>query len=171
MCPACAETIKVAAKVCPHCRHPQRWWSVYNPQAVATLWMAVCVAALIALGVFFERMFGHTRNFNEYRDQIAVVESKFSHRMSGTNLLITVVGVLTNRSDFTWKDVGIEAQFFDKQGGLIDVVSRVGDYGGVTLPLHADAGFKIEGKAAHPESDYGSHKVFVRWAKDVDAWP
>lgn len=133
--------------------------------------MVVFVAALIALGVFFERMLGPKRDFSEYRDQIAVVESKFSHRMNGTNLLITVVGVLTNRSDFTWKDVGIEAQFFDKQGGLIDVVSRVGDYGGVTLPLHADAGFKIEGKAAHPQSDYVSHKVFVRWAKDVDAWP
>jgi hypothetical protein len=56
-------------------------------------------------------------------------------------------------------------------GKLVDVIPIKADYGGLAVLPHGEAGFKIEGRAARPQSDYVTHKTFVRWAKDSEAWP
>ena len=109
--------------------------------------------------------------FAIHRDDISVVNSQFSHRVSGSNLMLTIVGTLTNHGEFSWKDVVVEAQFIDKSGKLFDAITaNADDFHGVTILPHGEAAFKIEGKAARPESDYDTYKVYARWAKDVDAW-
>jgi hypothetical protein len=171
-CPLCAETIKAVAKVCPHCRHWQKQWSLQNSQVGATLWVLVCLAALVGTGAFVEKLFGPKEAFATYRDEISIVGSQMSHRVSGSNLMVTVVGTLTNRSIIGWKDVGIEVQFLDKSGKLIDAFTVNADsYRGVSILPHGEAAFKIEGKATRPESYYNNYRTLVRWAKDVDAWP
>ena len=137
---------------------------------MAVIWVLIMFGALTGLGALVEKVFGPKRDFGIYRDQIAVVSSEFNHHMVGSNWVVTVVGTLTNRSEFNWENVGVEAQFFDKSGKLVDVVCAVGDYRGLTMLSHSDAAFKIEGKAARPEADYASHKAFVRWARDVNSW-
>jgi len=92
-------------------------------------------------------------------------------RMSGSNLLVSVIGVVTNQSEFGWKNLGLEAQLFDKDDRLIDVIPANGDYGGVTVLPHAMAGFKIESRATRKESDYASDRIYVRIAKDIRTWP
>jgi len=169
VCPLCAETIKTAAKVCPHCRHWQKRWSLQNPQIGMTLWILVSVVALACFGTFYDKAFGPKEQFATYRDEISVVSSQFSHRLSGSNLVIAVVGTLTNRSDIGWKDVGVEAQFFDRSGKLIDTITvNAGDYHGVVILPHGGAAFKIEGRAARPATDYETNTLKVRWGKDVD---
>jgi len=174
VCPLCAETIKAAAKVCPHCRYWQKKWSLNNPQVGVTLWIIVCFAAISGFGIFYERMFGPKEEFATYRDEITVVNSQFSQRIStsgcdsNVNVYVTVVGTLTNRSNITWKDIGVEAQFLDKSGKQFDAITVNADgYRGATVLPHGEAAFKIEGRAARPESDYSTYKVTVRWAKDV----
>jgi hypothetical protein len=171
VCPFCAETIKAAAKVCPHCRHHQKKWSLQNPGIVMTLSALVLTAYLIGFGTFYEKAFGPKEQFATYRSEISVVSSQFSQRISGSNLLSTIVGTLTNHSDVAWKDVGVEAQFFDHAGKLIDAITvNADDFHGVTVLPRGEAAFKIEGKASHPADDYGTNSVTVRWAKDVNAW-
>jgi hypothetical protein len=171
ICPLCAESIKSAAKVCPHCRHWQKRWSLQNPQIGITLWTLVSIACLIGFGTLYDRAFGPKEQFATYRNEIGVVDSQFSQRISRSNLWITVVGTLTNYSDVGWKDVGVEAQFFDKSGKLIDAITvNADDYRGVTVLPHGEAAFKVEGRASHPAADYETNKLNVRWAKDVDAW-
>jgi len=106
VCPLCAETIKAAAKVCPHCRNWQRRWSFQNPQLIAGICGICGLMAFACLGFFLEKLAGPKRDFAEYQDQITVVSSQFSHRSAGSNSLLTVVGIMTNRSKFAWKDVG-----------------------------------------------------------------
>jgi hypothetical protein len=172
VCPHCAETIKAAAKVCPHCRYAQKRWSLYNPQMLATVWMILCFVAMAGLGIFFEKAFGPKEQFATYRDDIAVVGSQFSHRISDSNLVNTVVGMLTNRSDVEWKDVGVEARFFDKSGKEIDAITvKAEDYRAVAILPHGEVAFKIESVAARPEADYDSYKAVVRWAKNASEWP
>jgi hypothetical protein len=171
VCPLCAEKINPAAKVCPHCRHWQKNWSLQNPQVMAGIWVVLCLIVLVCLGAFVEKIFGDKRDFAEYKDQIEVVNSHFSQRKWGSNFMVTVVGTVTNRSDCSWQHVGLEAQFFDSEGKLIDVVVQTGDYGGFAILRNSDQAFKIEGRAAKPETNYAGHKVRVRWAKDSDAWP
>jgi hypothetical protein len=115
-------------------------------------------------------MFGPKEQFATYRGDIVAVSSEFSHRLSESNVVNTVVGTLTNRSKIAWKDVSVEAQFFDKSGKQVDVITAR-DYSSLVILPTGEVAFKIEGKAARPEADYDTYKVFVRWAKDVDAWP
>jgi len=172
ICPHCDETIRAAAKVCPHCRYWQKKWSWQNPRIMATVWALICSVAFLCLVAFVGKVFGPEEQFAIYRDEIGVVSSQFSQRFSGSNMLVTVVGTLTNRSNIGWKDVGVEAQFLDKAGKAFDVITVDADYyrGVVVLP-HGETAFKIEGKAARPESNYENYKLTVRWAKDVSAWP
>ncbi len=175
VCPLCAETIQTTAKVCPHCRYWQKRWSLQNPQIWMTLWILSFVVALACFGIFYDNAFGPKEPFAAYRDEIAIVSSQFSRRISvsgcdsNVNVYVTVVGTLTNRSNITWKDVGVEAQFLDKSGKQFDAITVNADgYRGTTVLPHGEAAFKIEGRAAQPESDYGTCKVIVRWAKDVN---
>ncbi|HXR46257.1 MAG TPA: hypothetical protein VN784_02355 [Candidatus Limnocylindrales bacterium] len=174
VCPHCAETIKVAAKVCPHCRCSQKRWSLQNPQVGITLWVLLLIAAWCCLGVLVDNMFAPKQQFAAYRNQISVVSSQFSQRVSSSDcdtnvsVYVTVVGILTNRSKIAWKDVGVEAQFLDKTGRQFDAITvNADEYRGVTVLPYGEAAFKIEGRAARPDSDYGTYKVTVRWAKDV----
>lgn len=171
-CPLCAETIRSAAKVCPHCRHWQTKWSFQNPQVGVAIWMVIMFAVMICSLLFVEKLFGHRTPFADYRSDLSVVGSEVSHRVAGSNVYVTVVGTLTNRSSIAWKNVGVEAQFLDKSGKLIDAITVDADYyRGVAVLPHGTAAFKIEGKAARPESDYLTYKASVKWAKDADAWP
>lgn len=170
VCPHCAETIKAAAKVCPHCRYWQKKWSLQNPQVLIPISVIAFVVLMGGVGAFFDRKFGPKEQFANYRDEISVVHSQLSHRMSGSNMMLTVVGTLTNHNDIGWKDVGVEVQFLDKSRKLLDAITaNADDYKGVTILPHGEAAFKVEGKAARPESDYDDYKVIVRSAKDVDA--
>jgi hypothetical protein len=176
ICPLCAETIKAAAKVCPHCRTWQKKWSLQNPQTAqsvgAIIWLIVIIAVFIGLGCFLDHVIGPKRDFAPYQNQIGVVNSDVSFRMSGSNLTVSVVGVITNQSEFTWKNVGLEARLFDKDGKLIDVIQASdSSYNGVVVLPHSEAGFKIQSKATKNESDYATHKVFIGTAKDFSAWP
>ena len=175
VCPLCAETIKAAAKVCPHCRFWQKKWSLQNPQTIqsigAILVVILITAAIMGLGIFFDHLVGPKRDFAPYQSQITVVSSATSFRMVGSNLMVSVVGIVTNQGEFGWKDLGLEAQLFDKDGKLIDLIPADGDYRGITVFPHSEAGFKIESKATKNEPDYATHQVYVRGAKDIKAWP
>ena len=172
ICPLCAETIKVAAKVCPHCRHWQpHKWSFGNPQfmqsVASVFWAASIFGAIFGLAYFLENLLGSKRDFAPYQNQIGIVSSEVSFRMSGSNLTVFVFGVVTNKSDFAWKNVGLEAQLFDKSGRLIDVIQASdSSYNGVILLPHAEAAFKIQSKAARDETEYSTHKVVVGSGKD-----
>ena len=168
VCPLCAETIKAAAKVCPHCRHLQKFWSFSNPQLLSIIGAITLFVLLASMGVLYDKMFALKEQFATYRNEITVIGSQFSYRIANSNLMITVVGTLTNRSSINWKDVGVESQFFDQTGKLIDVIKVNADnYNGVTILPHGEAAFKIEGRAAHPASEYFTNVLNVRWAKDV----
>jgi hypothetical protein len=173
VCPLCAETIKAAAKVCPHCRawQPRTKWSLQNPQILqsvaAVFWSLAIFGAIIGLGYFLDNLLGSKRDFAPYQNQIVVVSSEISFRASGSNLTVFVVGVVTNKTEFAWKNVGLEAQLFDKNGKLIDVIQASdSSYNGIVILPHSEAGFKIQTKATKGESEYATHKVIVGTGKD-----
>lgn len=171
VCPLCAEPIRPAAKVCPHCRHWLKKWSLYNPQVGAAIILGLYLVVVVVTVAVFEKLFGSKRDLSAYQGQIDILSSELSFRINGTNRYVTVVGIVTNKCDFPWNEVGIEAQCFDTNGKLIDVIPAKGDFRGIPVLARSESAFKIESSAAQPEANYSSHKAFVRWAKDPSAWP
>jgi hypothetical protein len=119
--------------------------------------------------ISLDNAFEPKTDFAIHRNEISVVNSQFSHRMNESNLWNTVVGTLTNNGDIGWKDVEVEAQFFDKSGKIIDAITVRDEYSGIIILPHGEAAFKIEGKAARPAIDYVTNKLYVRWAKDANS--
>ena len=116
------------------------------------------------MGFMLNSITGGGRDFSLYRDQIEVVTSSMNFSMTSTNRYISTVGLLTNCSDFSWKEVQVEAQYFDGTGKLIDTGFER-SFDTEILP-HGESAFRIRTLADKPESSYASHKVFVRYAKD-----
>ena len=130
------------------------------------------LGAIVGLGVFLDYLIRPKRNFAPYISQIKVTSSQLSFQMYNSNLNVSVTGTITNETDFAWKDLGLEGRLFDKDGKLIDVIQAKDDnYSGVVVFPHAEAGFKIQGRAARKESDYASHQIIVSTAKDFRVWP
>ena len=133
---------------------------------------AALFGAMIGLGIFLDHLIGPKRDFSPYISQIKVTSSEMGFQMYNSNLTVSVTGTITNETDFAWKELGLEARLFDKDGKLIDVIqAKEDDYSGVVVLPHAEAGFKIQGRAAKKETDYASHKIVVGTAKDFNAWP
>jgi hypothetical protein len=167
-CPHCAETIKAPAKVCPNCRLWQKRWSLYNPILLLSIYTIVMGGLLAYVGTVIEQYFAPKEDFREFRDKIVVVSSQVSMRNNGSNTMVAVAGILTNRSDLAWKEVGVEVQFFDKSGKVFDVIPvKAEDFTGIGMLPHAEGGFKVEGRAARPNADYDHYTAIVRWAKDA----
>jgi hypothetical protein len=169
-CPLCAEVIKAAAKVCPHCRYYQgKEWTLRNPRIMATLNMLPLFVLGFAALYVISRATNPGRDFQLFRDQIVVIDSNRSFNQFTNALYLTVVGTISNMSAYSWKEVELESQYFDSSGRLIDTRSDL-DSRATILP-QGTRSFRIRAIAAQPESAYAEHKVLVRAAKDARTWP
>jgi hypothetical protein len=175
VCPLCAETIKAAAKVCPHCHSWQKKWSLQNPrtmQSISAVFALIFIFGTVCgLGYFLDHLIEPKHDFAQYQDQVTVVESETSFHVVDSNLMVAVVGVITNQSPFGWKELGMEAQFFNGDGKLIDVIQEEGEYNGFEIQPRSEAAFRIDRRAIRKEQEYKSTRVFVRTGKDISAWP
>lgn len=174
VCKMCAETIKAAAVVCPHCRRVQTTWKIINPNLTA-------MATLITIGIYvfagfllISKIVGQ-RNFEPYKSQITILESTVSQRdISNSNgVFVVITGTLTNGSDYSWKRMSIEGQLFGTDGRLIDAIPSKSDAfnDDAVVAAHSVAAFKIESRTSHALADYANHKVNVQWAVDATSWP
>lgn len=165
----CAETIRAAAKVCPHCRQWQTKWSMPIPSLNGLGVGITLLAVWLGGGFFLAHLMSPGRDFGKYQDQIVVVNSQMSLSRTDKSPYASVVGTIKNTSPYSWKEVQLEVQYFDKDGKLIDTKSdREYD---ATILAGAERAFRIRAVADKPEAAYASHKVFVRAAKDARSWP
>src|SRR3989339_1193293 len=165
-CPYCREAIKSSARKCPHCQQWLGRWALATHPAVYFLWMMVI---FLALGImFYSRFnFGISDSDNGYQSQIRVVESAMHYTSTDEKCgpTLSVVGKIRNDSEIHWKDIFLEAQYFDTTGTMIDTEGSE-QYGLVILP-HQEVAFRISSTPVRPQHDYADHKVFVRSARDA----
>ena len=167
-CRYCAETIAAGAKVCPRCRQWQTLWSLRNP-AVQVLFLSGVTCALgIVLLVWLQRTFDPGPDFSLFRNSLTVVESKDFFYTDDKRLRLRTLVVLTNQSALSWKNIELEARYFDKENKYIDTkIYMTGD----VILCHDELALSTELFPCHPQSDYISHKIFVRAARNACAIP
>lgn len=111
---------------------------------------------------FIQKSFLGERNFSKYRDQVAVISSSL-HPATEKGELPRVVGIVTNQSDHPWSNPSFEVRFYAAQGELVEVVES-GEF--FTLPAHGDHSFNLILFHSVLRSNYVTHKVVVRGAKE-----
>ena len=98
--------------------------------------------------------------------EIVVVDSSFRFNMQGDYTYVSAVGTIRNDSeDIAADDVYIEVQYFDEEGTLID--SEGAEQYGLTLLPGSEASFRFQARTTSSVSEYATHKVFVRSAREA----
>ena len=169
ICPACAEAVKVTAKLCPFCRSDQRRSTALNvklaPWVAWPFWLLFICGCLIV----FYRVAYPGKDFASCRSQVVISSSSMQFSNGERGRYVTTIGTITNISDCGWKDVQLEVRYFNQDGKLIDVGTQyISD---LFVQPNSESAFRVRTLADQPDSAYASHKVLVRTAKDIRRWP
>lgn len=168
-CEMCRMKIAATAKKCPYCQHWQNKLSMiaFHPGFAAIFAIIPLVIVVMVAGAMFQRAFDPGEDFQEYAEQIKVVQSQILFGENDCGPTVAVVGKVTNSGDFGWKDVNFQVDFFDEKGQLVDA-GQEAKYQYV-LPSHKEISFKVSFGREFPEQFYIAHKVRVISAKDARA--
>jgi hypothetical protein len=175
-CLTCFSEIDSRALVCPRCRYPQtpcRAWMKRHFLLTALFAFLLICAAFISFGFVMEFVFPSPitrQNLTPFNGQITVASSRMTFGQSLAGPVVCVVGILKNDSDVAWKGLGLEAQFYDPAGKLLDVHTDAMERYVSQLPPRGECAFMIRLQADHPDEDYASYKLFVRSAVDARSW-
>ncbi len=161
VCRRCAETIKAAAKVCPHCRSGQtRWMFVSKHEVIPILTVLLFVGTAWLIFFYFSQS---ERSFSPSRDRIDILSSQVTIQKTKYGQHVVVVGVLTNQSPYAWLVGDFSVRYFDKDGKTLDVDSSTERF---TVLQHSDHSFQLSIFSRKSIPEHTSHKVYVRKAKD-----
>ncbi len=81
---------------------------------------------------------------------------------SGPRIYIT--GILTNQSEFAWRDIELECRFLDTNGRLVDAAHP---HVALTIQPHDDTAFRTVVTPSHATNDYASFRLSVSTARNT----
>ena len=155
-CVACCELIAAKAKVCPRCHQRQdRLIQFFSSAAGGAL-----VLAAVA-GGFFYMASREPPRFSEHASALTL-RSEVVHAESEADgtVYASCVGEISNASAFGWRDVTVEARYFNSQGELVDAATDKQD--GVYIPANGTAAVRVLDRAARSPSSYASCKLSLK---------
>ena len=126
-CPLCAETIRLAAKVCPYCGTKQKQWGAFGiglqelGVVIATVFVTLPVVFLVVKAESLEGQGEFPgRSFARHRDDLVIVSSSVEGHPRGSEIYHYVTGVVSNRSEHAWRVHQLELRVASV-AGLVDV--------------------------------------------------
>jgi hypothetical protein len=163
VCPLCAETIKAAAKVCPHCRRSQGRWFVLSRYDV----LAIATPLLLVGAIYlFSRVFYQERDFALDRDKILVLDFHFAVAKDRHETNVVVSGVLTNESEHSWDIGDFEIRYLNREGKILNAANSSDGF--IVLP-HCDHSFSMTLYSLKSVPQFASCKIKVISAEDPRA--
>jgi hypothetical protein len=171
ICPCCAENIKLAAKVCPRCRQCLSLRSLRHP-ITGMLFLTIPLVVIFPLAFFglvskFDHIFNPKPHYTDYIGSLRITESRMNLVNSTNGIRIYLVGILTNQSQITWKDVEFDCRFFDDRGTLVDAQSGLARF---TVEPNNDSAFRVSIVPSRPTNEYASFKISVSTARNDDSF-
>ena len=167
-CPYCAENIKREAKVCPRCRQWLTLRSIRNPAVAAWAYGFPHLVMYAVLGMFIlvtmNRFFNPKPDYTAFVNSLRVLESRMNWAQTSNGTRIYITGILTNQSDFAWRDIELECRFFDASGQLVDAAHP---HAGLTIQPHDDSAFRAAVTPTGTTNDYTSFRVSVSTARNT----
>lgn len=154
-CVACCEPIAFKAKVCAHCHQRQDRVLQFLSSAFGGL------LALFAVGGFFFYM-AH-RESHEFKDHAGSisVRSERVHAEAGSGAAYaSCIGEVSNASPYGWRDIAVEARYFNLQNELIDTASERHER--IHLPANGNVAIRVLDRAARSPSSYASCRLSIK---------
>jgi len=153
------------ARKCPYCHQFQsRWSMVMCHPALAVLLASMPMAALL---IAVASMFDMGENYEAYKDQIVITDSRIAFGDAKSGPSVAVIGTIKNRSRVSWKDIQFHVDFLDAAAKRVDVGERE-DYS-FRLLAGETSSFKVSFRREFPETNYVTPSVQIVGAKDVRA--
>lgn len=123
ICPFCAETIKAAAKKCPHCNSRLVRYAIFRQEFALAICCLVSVGMLILICAWvLPDDSGSQYHFESHRRDLEAKGVMVNLRLEGTNkYYYDVSGLITNRGNYSWRVEHLELTVTNTQG-VADVV-------------------------------------------------
>jgi len=165
VCPLCAETIKVAAKVCPFCRARQGRWTLRSQEVVILLEVVVLfgMAGAVLTWLVPDEDHPDLRAFVRHRREVQVVQIALDQSKAKPECWIS--GFVTNTGAKPWRIHKLEVRFVAGQSNLVDVRHTSIDHPFVVQPSGAHA-FRLKLGALAWTNPPGVPQVRVQTATD-----
>lgn len=172
LCRWCREPLHARARVCPHCAHWQSCLTAwkYSPLAGGLILVLMLLAAGGVNCWIISRAMSHFGALFQpapFPEELHVAASEMVPGMLNGEPVMAVVGRLRNEGPNTWRFVGLEVQFSDAAGRLIDVGRE--HLWPMTMAPQGEAAFRLTVTPELPAERYATHQVFVRHAS-TSAW-
>ena len=167
-CPFCAENIKREAKVCPRCRQWLTLRSICNPAITVWVYGLPHLAIYAVFGMLILTALNRFQNpkpdYTAFVNSLRVMESRMNWAETSSGLRLYITGVLTNQSEFAWRDIELECRFFDAKGQLVDAAHP---HAGLTIQPHDDTAFRAVVTPSRVTNDYSSFRLSVSTARNT----
>lgn len=167
-CPFCAESIKREAKVCPRCHQWLTLRSLRNPAIAVWVYGFPHLAIYALLGMLLltalDRIQNPKPNYTAFVTSLRVLESRMNWAETSNGPRIYVTGILTNQSEFAWRDIELECRFLDAGGQMVDAAHP---HAGLTIQPHDDTAFRAVVTPSRASNDYASFRLSVSTARNT----
>jgi hypothetical protein len=168
VCPLCAETIKVAAKVCPYCRTRQTRFALLKGEIRGFF---TVLAVLVVGGLILDRVFFLDKS--EQKANLAFVQHKHDLTVGHTEWVAAekenaywLTGFVTNQGAFSWRVHELEVRIMDAQTNMLDVQHvELGKDENFVIQPGQDHAFKIQFETPLLDTN-SSLAVYVKRATD-----
>lgn len=168
-CKLCFQEIDDRAIRCPYCRTWQKKLGIllHHPAVAMVLTAIPLFLVYVMLTYASAKMFDPGESFETHRNSLSVknTELKFGENSCGSTLVI--LGEIENQGDVSWKDIQIEASFFNSDGKMIDT-DQSKKYSFVVLK-NSKSPFKFSIKMEFSQEYYTDYKIKIMTARDMNA--
>ncbi len=164
-CPSCCEEINLDAKRCPRCQTDQQLYIRIIRHPVTGTLVSVSIA-LLFLSWFFNTRLSNNAIYDPGL-LLSLSNTKLTFYGNSCGKKLSVIGTITNSGEDPLTDIVFDAEFYDENGSLIDVVSDT--LLDLVIPAGASKSFRINDWSGANENLYASHAVKISKA-ERDIW-
>lgn len=168
ICPFCAESINLVAKLCPRCRQWLTIRSLRNPAVFIWLHGGLLAAVWIVMGFWFLRAMNRLENpkpyYSAFPQALRVVESRMNWAQTKDGQRIYLTGILTNQSPVAWRGIEFDCRFYNSAGVMVDAANARAS---LTIQPNDDSAFRAVVIPGCATNDYGSYKLLVSTARNA----
>src|SRR5438270_9755108 len=165
VCKMCCMEIPRQARKCPHCQHFQDRWSMIKFHPAFAISFACLPTAALLFG--FASIFDRGEDYETYKDQIHITDSRIAFGDTKSGETVAVIGTITNASRVSWKEIQFHVDFLDAAGKRVDVGEREDYY--FRLSAGESSSFKVSFRREFPETNYVKPVVRIVGAEDIRA--